>query len=231
MSSQSSLCSTSAITNAQQMFKSNSRRTVKTSKTLMTRKGNNFEVSAALRGRSLQNTPEGITIDKKGEDVFNKTYYPKAEDVDNSRKPWVVVDATDMRLGRMASVAATYLRGGNVATYHPSFTTGVNLVVINAEKVVVSGNKTEAKLYYNQSTAGKPGSMKIETFKKLQERLPERIVEKAIKGMLPKNRMGREVFRHLKVYKGAEHPHAAQNALDITADVITKCGGDDFMSV
>lgn len=142
--------------------------------------------TSALRGRSLQNTPEGVSIDKKGADFFNKTYYPKAEDVDNSRKPWVVVDATDLRLGRMASVAATYLRGGNVASYHPSFTTGVNMVVINAEKVVVSGKKFEDKLYRNFSTTGRPGSMKIETFRHLQERLPERIVEKAIKGMLPK---------------------------------------------
>lgn len=180
---------------------------------------------SALRGRSLQNTPEGVSVDKKGADIFNKTYYPKAEDVDNSRKPWVVVDATDLRLGRMASVAATYLRGGNVATYHPSFTTGVNLVVINAEKVVVSGKKFEDKLYRNFSTTGRPGSMKIETFRHLQERLPERIVEKAIKGMLPKNRMGREVFRHLKVYKGSEHPHAAQNPTDITKDLLEKCGG------
>jgi len=180
---------------------------------------------SALRGRSLQNTPERVSVDKKGADFFNKTYYPKAEDVDNSRKPWVVVDATDLRLGRMASVAATYLRGGNVATYHPSFTTGVNLVVINAEKVVVSGKKFEDKLYRNFSTTGRPGSMKIETFRHLQERLPERIVEKAIKGMLPKNRMGREVFRHLKVYKGSEHPHAAQNPTDITKDLLEKCGG------
>ena len=181
--------------------------------------------TSALRGRSLQNTPEGVSVDKKGADFFNKTYYPKAEDVDNSRKPWVVVDATDLRLGRMASVAATYLRGGNVASYHPSFTTGVNMVVINAEKVVVSGKKFEDKLYRNFSTTGRPGSMKIETFRHLQERLPERIVEKAIKGMLPKNRMGREVFRHLKVYRGPEHPHAAQNPTDITEDLLAKCGG------
>ena len=137
----------------------------------------------------------------------------------------MVVDATDLRLGRMASVAATYLRGGNVASYHPSFTTGVNMVVINAEKVVVSGKKFEDKLYRNFSTTGRPGSMKIETFRHLQERLPERIVEKAIKGMLPKNRMGREVFRHLKVYRGPEHPHAAQNPTDITEDLLAKCGG------
>ena len=186
-------------------------------------------VTAAAAGRSLKREGEFAEIEKKGEDVFNKTYQPKSEDCENSRKPWVVVNAEGLKLGRMASVCATYLRGGNVATYHPAFATGVNLVVVNAEKVVVSGKKFEDKLYRNFSTTGRPGSMKIETFKHLQKRLPERIVEKAIRGMLPKNRMGREVFRHLNVYKGSEHPHAAQSPVDVTKDVLAKCGGESCL--
>ena len=156
------------------------------------------------------------------QDLLNKTYYPKGEDTDNSRKPWIVIDAAGLRLGRLSTLIATYLRGANVGSYSPSMNMGTYVVVINAEKVTVSGNKMTEKIYRRHET-GRPGSMKEETFIKLQQRIPERIIEKAVKGMLPKNRMGRELFTQLKVYAGPEHPHAAQNPVDVTAEVKERC--------
>ena len=170
------------------------------------------------RGHTVK-LPDGVTADKLGRDVFNTTYYPKAEDADASRKPWVVIDAEGMRLGRMSTAAAVYLRGGNSGSYTPSFNMGVNVVVINADKVEVTGDKATQKKYYKLGVRGKPGSMKEETYESLFARQPARVVEKAIRGMLPKNRLGRETFTHLKVYAGAEHPHAAQNPTDVTAEV------------
>ena len=166
--------------------------------------------------------PEGVVAEKMGKDVFNSTYYPRGEDTDNSRKPWIVIDAAGLRLGRLSTLVATYLRGGNVATYSPSMNMGTYVVIVNAEQVVVSGNKFEEKLY-KRHTTGRPGSMKTETFRALQGRIPERIIEKAVKGMLPKNRLGRELFTQLKVYAGPEHPHAAQNPADVTAEVKERC--------
>lgn len=166
--------------------------------------------------------PEGVTIEKMGKDLLNTTYYPKGEDTDNSRKPWIVIDAAGLRLGRLSTLIATYLRGANVGSYSPSMNMGTYVVVINAEKVTVSGNKMTEKIYRRHET-GRPGSMKEETFIKLQQRIPERIIEKAVKGMLPKNRMGREIFGQLKVYAGPEHPHAAQSPVDLTAEVKAKC--------
>mmetsp|Transcript_13577 Transcript_13577/g.22221 ORF Transcript_13577/g.22221 Transcript_13577/m.22221 type:complete len:238 (+) Transcript_13577:78-791(+) len=166
--------------------------------------------------------PAGVTVEKMGKDVFNSTYYPRGEDTDCSRKPWIVIDAAGLRLGRVSTLIATYLRGGNVATYSPSMNMGTYVVVINAEQILVSGKKFEDKLYRRHPT-GRPGSMKIESFKALQARIPERIVEKAVRGMLPKNRMGRELFTQLKVYEGEAHPHAAQNPVDVTAEVKARC--------
>ena len=116
------------------------------------------------------------------------------------------------------------LRGGNTGCYTPAFNMGVNVIVVNADKIVVTGNKALQKKYYTLGVRGKPGSMKEETTK-LHARQPARVIEKAIKGMLPKNRMGRETFTHLKVYAGAEHPHAAQNPTDVTADVAARRQG------
>ena len=114
------------------------------------------------RGHSLGSLPPelGVTAEKLGRDVFNTTYYPKGEDADASRKPWVVIDAAGLRLGRLSTVAATYLRGGNSGCYTPAFNMGVNVVVINADKIVVTGNKANQKLYYTLGVRGKPGSMK-----------------------------------------------------------------------
>jgi large subunit ribosomal protein L13 len=136
---------------------------------------------------------------------MNKTSQPSAESLD---RQWFLVDAADQTLGRLASEVAQVLRGKNKPTFTPHMDTGDFVVIINAEKVRVSGNKPTQKVYRRHS--GRPGGMKTETFAHLQARLPERIVEKAIKGMLPHNALGRQLFRKLKVYQGAEHPHAAQ---------------------
>ncbi|NEQ49454.1 MAG: 50S ribosomal protein L13 [Leptolyngbya sp. SIO3F4] len=134
-----------------------------------------------------------------------KTYIPPVQEID---KKWYVVDATDKRLGRLATEIASILRGKNKPTFTPNMDTGDFVIVINAEKVDVTGRKREQKLYRRHS--GRPGGMKVETFNQLQNRIPERIVEKAVKGMLPKNALGRKLFTNLKVYAGTEHPHAAQ---------------------
>lgn len=134
-----------------------------------------------------------------------KTYIPPVQEID---KKWYVVDATDKRLGRLATEIASILRGKNKPTFTPNMDTGDFVVVINAEKVAVTGRKREQKLYRRHS--GRPGGMKVETFDQLQNRIPERIIEKAVKGMLPKNALGRKLFTNLKVYAGPEHPHTAQ---------------------
>ncbi|NJN21909.1 MAG: 50S ribosomal protein L13 [Leptolyngbya sp. RL_3_1] len=137
---------------------------------------------------------------------MTKTYIPP---VDTLERKWYVVDAADQRLGRLATEIAQILRGKHKPTYTPNMDTGDFVVVINAEKVTVTGNKREEKLYRRHS--GRPGGMKTETFAKLQSRVPERIIEQAVKGMLPKTILGRKLFTKLKVYAGAEHPHQAQS--------------------
>ena len=136
---------------------------------------------------------------------MNKTLVPKLENIE---KKWYVVDAENQRLGRLATEIANVLRGKNKPTYTPHLDTGDYVIVINADKVVVTGRKSEQKLYRRHS--GRPGGMKEETFAHLQKRIPERIVEKAVKGMLPKNSLGRSLFTNLKVYRGSTHPHEAQ---------------------
>ncbi|KAM0029154.1 putative ribosomal protein L13 [Helianthus debilis subsp. tardiflorus] len=151
--------------------------------------------------------------DFTGPDVWNKTWYPKAEDHVNTEKTWYVVDATDLILGRLASTIAIHIRGKNLATYTPSVDMGAFVIVVNAEKVAVSGKKRTQKLYRRHS--GRPGGMKVETFDQLQQRIPERIIEHAVRGMLPKGRLGRDLFTHLKVYTGPDHPHQAQKPIDL----------------
>jgi large subunit ribosomal protein L13 len=136
---------------------------------------------------------------------MNKTPVPNQEIID---KKWYVVDAADQRLGRLATEIARVLRGKNKPYFTPHMDTGDFVVVVNAEKVVVTGKKKEQKLYRRHS--GRPGGMKVETFAQLQNRIPERIIEKAVKGMLPKNSLGRRLFTKLKVYTGPNHPHEAQ---------------------
>ena len=134
-----------------------------------------------------------------------KTYIPPIQEIE---KKWYIVDAADKRLGRLATEIASILRGKNKPTFTPNMDTGDFVIVINAEKIDVTGRKREQKLYRRHS--GRPGGMKVETFAQLQKRIPERINEKACKGMLPKNALGRKLFTNLKVYAGAEHPHDAQ---------------------
>ncbi|HEY9796458.1 MAG TPA: 50S ribosomal protein L13 [Leptolyngbyaceae cyanobacterium] len=146
---------------------------------------------------------------------MEKTYLPSQ---DSLEKNWYVVDAADQRLGRLASEIAMILRGKNKPTYTPHMDTGDFVVVINAEKVAVTGKKRTQKLYRRHS--GRPGGMKTETFAKLQARVPERIIEQAVKGMLPKNSLGRQLFTKLKVYTGAAHPHEAQKPQVLTIQTI-----------
>jgi large subunit ribosomal protein L13 len=146
---------------------------------------------------------------------MSKTYLPP---VDAIERNWYIVDAADQRLGRLASEIAMVLRGKNKPTFTPHLDTGDFVVVINAEKVAVTGKKRSQKLYRRHS--GRPGGMKTETFEKLQSRLPERIIEKAVQGMLPKNTLGRQLFTKLKVYAGSEHPHAAQKPQVLTIQTI-----------
>ncbi|KAL9437796.1 hypothetical protein AB3S75_023629 [Citrus x aurantiifolia] len=148
-----------------------------------------------------------------GPDIWNNTWYPKAADHRHSDKTWYVVDATDKILGRLASTIAIHIRGKNLVTYTPSVDMGAYVIVVNAEKVAVSGKKRTQKIYRRHS--GRPGGMKEETFDQLQHRIPERIIEHAVRGMLPKGRLGRELFTHLKVYKGPNHPHEAQQPIEL----------------
>ncbi|KAL8140223.1 hypothetical protein V2J09_006244 [Rumex salicifolius] len=148
-----------------------------------------------------------------GPDIWNTTYYPKAADHINTDKPWYIVDATDKILGRLASTIAIYIRGKNLATYTPSVDMGAFVIVVNADKIAVSGKKRSQKLYRRHS--GRPGGMKVETFAQLQQRIPERIIEHAVEGMLPRGRLGRRLFHHLKVYKGPDHPHEAQQPIQL----------------
>jgi large subunit ribosomal protein L13 len=147
---------------------------------------------------------------------MNKTPLPSIETLE---RQWYLVDAENQTLGRLASEVAQVLRGKNKPTYTPHLDTGDFVIVINADKIRVSGNKPTQKLYRRHS--GRPGGMKTETFAHLQARIPERIVEKAIKGMLPHNSLGRQLFRKLKVYKGTDHPHAAQQPQVLALDPAT----------
>ncbi len=137
---------------------------------------------------------------------MNKTTTPS---VNSITREWFLVDAKGQTLGRLASEVANVLRGKNKPSFTPHLDTGDFVIVVNAEKVEVSGKKASQKLYRRHS--GRPGGMKIEKFETLKERIPERIIEQAVKGMLPHNSLGRQQFKKLKVYKGSEHPHDAQN--------------------
>ena len=141
-----------------------------------------------------------------------KTFVAKPETV---KRDWYVVDAEDKTLGRIATEIAHRLRGKHKAEYTPHVDTGDYIIVINAEKVTVTGNKFKDKVYYAHS--GFPGGLKSTTFDKLQAAKPEMIIEKAVKGMLPRGPVGRAMYRKLKVYAGTEHNHAAQQpqVLDI----------------
>ncbi|MET1020025.1 MAG: 50S ribosomal protein L13 [Microterricola sp.] len=142
---------------------------------------------------------------------MTRTYTPKASEVSRS---WVIIDATDVVLGRLASHAAVILRGKNKATFTPHMDMGDFVIIINAEKVALTGAKLDQKKAYRHS--GYPGGLTAVTYSELLEKNPERAVEKAIRGMLPKNSIGRAQLKKLKVYAGSEHPHAAQQPVPYT---------------
>jgi large subunit ribosomal protein L13 len=134
-----------------------------------------------------------------------KTYTPKTTDI---QRRWVVVDAENKVLGRLASEVAQILRGKHKPMYTPHLDTGDFVVVVNADKIRLTGNKAEKKTYFRHS--GYMGGDRLIPFREMQEKHPERIIDLAVKGMLPKNNLGRLMRRKLKVYAGPDHPHAAQ---------------------
>lgn len=139
-----------------------------------------------------------------------KTYMAKAENVE---RKWYVVDAAGMVLGRLASQVATVLRGKNKPTYTPNVDCGDHVIIINADKVVLTGKKLEQKFHYYHT--GYVGGLKQVQFKKMMEECPDKVVYNAIKGMLPKNILGREMIKKLRVYSGAEHNHEAQQPVEL----------------
>ena len=141
------------------------------------------------------------------------TFMAKKSDVIRN---WYVIDAEGKNLGRVASKAATILRGKHKAIYTPHVDCGDYVIIINAEKVNLTGNKLDQKMYYNHSMY--PGGLRERTAKEMKEKYPVEMVERAVKGMLPHNRLGREMYRKLFVYAGSEHPHMAQKPekLDLT---------------
>lgn len=142
---------------------------------------------------------------------MNRTYNAKAGEV----KPvWYLIDATDKVLGRLATQIATILRGKNKVMYTPHVDVGDYVVVINAEKVKLTGKKDEQKHYNSHS--GYPGGFRVRTVREVLEKHPERVIEHAVRGMLPKTTLGRAMFKKLKVYVGPEHPHAAQKPIVIS---------------
>ena len=142
---------------------------------------------------------------------MTRTYTPKAGEV---TREWLVIDATDVVLGRLASHAAALLRGKHKPTFANHIDTGDFVIIVNADKVALTGQKLQKKLAYRHS--GYPGGLKSVTYEELLEKNPVRAVEKAVRGMLPKNSLGRQQLSKLKVYAGAEHPHAAQQPTTYT---------------
>ena len=138
------------------------------------------------------------------------TYHAKPNEVE---REWVLIDATDQVLGRLATTAARILRGKHKPQYTPHVDTGDFVIVINADKVCVTGSKETDKVYYRHS--GYPGGLKSETFAEAMAKHPTRVIERAVKGMLPKNTLGRKMGLKLEVYTGPDHPHMAQKPREI----------------
>ncbi len=134
-----------------------------------------------------------------------KSYMQKKETVE---RKWYVIDAEGKSLGRVAALAATYLRGKHKPTYTPHIDCGDNIIIVNAEKVMLTGNKLNNKMYYNHSQY--LGGLRERTAKEMVEKYPVEMVERAVKGMLPHNRLGRQMYKKLFVYTGSEHKHEAQ---------------------
>jgi large subunit ribosomal protein L13 len=148
---------------------------------------------------------------------MTRTYSPKASEIQHS---WVVIDATDIVLGRLASHAAALLRGKHKPTFAPHLDSGDFVIIVNAEKVALTGSKREQKLAYRHS--GYPGGLTAVGYTEMLEKHPTRAVEKAVRGMLPKNSLGRAQIKKLKVYAGPEHPHAAQQPTQYTLNQVAQ---------
>ena len=148
---------------------------------------------------------------------MTRTFSPKASEI---QRDWVVIDATDVVLGRLASHTAAILRGKNKPTFAPHVDTGDFVIIINADKVALTGQKALQKKAYRHS--GYPGGLKATSYSELLEKNPVRAVEKAVRGMLPKNTIGRAQLRKLKVYTGDAHPHAAQQPKTYTFDQVAQ---------
>lgn len=144
-----------------------------------------------------------------------KTYFATNETAENK---WYVVDAQDKVLGRLATQIAIYLRGKHKPEYTPHTDTGDYIVVINAEKITVTGNKGQDKKYYDHS--GFPGGIKETSLNTLMLKDPRKVIGRAVRGMLPKNPLGRDMLRKLKIYSGSEHPHSAQMPVEINLDQV-----------
>lgn len=148
---------------------------------------------------------------------MTRTYTPKASEI---QRDWVIIDAEDVVLGRLASHAAVLLRGKHKPTFAPHMDMGDFVIIINVDKVALTGSKADQKKAYRHS--GYPGGLKAVTYSELLEKNPARAVEKAVRGMLPKNSIGRAQLRKLKVYTGSEHPHAAQQPKTYTLDQVAQ---------
>jgi large subunit ribosomal protein L13 len=149
--------------------------------------------------------------------IVTRTYSPKAAEIQHD---WVVIDATDVVLGRLASHTAALLRGKHKATFAPHLDSGDFVIIVNAEKVALTGSKRDEKLAYRHS--GYPGGLTAVTYSEMLEKHPTRAVEKAVRGMLPKNSLGRAQIKKLKVYAGPEHPHAAQQPTPYTLNQVAQ---------
>jgi large subunit ribosomal protein L13 len=145
------------------------------------------------------------------EEMKMRTYVPKEGEI---TREWVVMDAADQVLGRLATEVARILRGKHKPDFTPYLDTGDFVVIVNAERVRLTGAKLDDKVYYRHS--GRPGSLKSETARERLDKYPERVIQAAVWGMLPKNRLGRKLLRKLKVYAGPEHPHDAQQPKTLT---------------
>jgi large subunit ribosomal protein L13 len=160
---------------------------------------------------------EHLRSKQKAATTVTRTYTPKASEI---QRDWVVIDATDVVLGRLATHAAVLLRGKHKPTFVPHMDTGDFVIIINADKVALTGAKAQQKRAYRHS--GYPGGLSSVTYAELLEKNPVRAVEKAVRGMLPKNSIGRAQLTKLKVYTGSEHPHAAQQPKPYVFDQVAQ---------
>jgi large subunit ribosomal protein L13 len=175
-----------------------------------------------VRCRAERDKPTGagftnVSVRKESSTTVTRTYSPKAGE---AQREWLVIDAEDIVLGRLASHAAALLRGKHKATFAPHMDMGDFVIIVNAGKVALTGQKLQKKRAYRHS--GFPGGLKSVSYEELLEKNPVRAVEKAVRGMLPKNTLGREQLAKLKVYAGAEHPHAAQQPKTYTLDQVAQ---------